>query len=94
MSKNFSKTMKDIKPKFHVWKTSDRINVFYIYLDFLFRYLYLDILFNIWRINLDFLKEKNDFTLPLIKSVNILLFFRHMVIISLSEWIIAKGYVS
>ena len=47
MTKNFSKTMKDIKPKFHVWKTSDRINVFYIYLDFLFRYLYLDILFNI-----------------------------------------------
>ena len=26
MTKNFSKTMKDIKPKFHVWKTSDRIN--------------------------------------------------------------------
>ena len=26
MTKNFSKTMKDIKPKFHVWKTSDIIN--------------------------------------------------------------------
>ena len=44
--------------------------------------------------NLDFLKEKNDFTLPLIKSVIILLFFKQTVIIYFSEWIIAKGYVS